>query len=65
MSDQTEDPRPCWIDIIEPEDASPELAAMCQRVGTVHNKIHNLSLQPGHIRDLKYDAVRRETNPGC
>ena len=66
MSDQTSDQRPCWIDTIEPEDASAELAAMYNQVGAVHNKIHNLyrafSLQPApllaadqHYRDVLHD----------
>ena len=66
MSDQAGDQRPCWIDTIEPEDASAELAAMYQEVGAVHNKIHNLyrafSLQPQpliaadqHYRDILHD----------
>lgn len=68
MSDQTSEQRPCWIDTIEPEDASPELAAMYQQVGAVHNKIHNLyrafSLQPApliaadqHYRDVLHDET--------
>jgi uncharacterized peroxidase-related enzyme len=55
--------QPCWIETISPDDASPELAAMYQEVGAVHNKIHNLyrafSLQPQpliaadqHYRDI-------------
>lgn len=60
------DPRPCWIETIAPEDASPELAAMYARVGAVHNRIHNLyrafSLQPQpliaadqHYRDILHN----------
>jgi uncharacterized peroxidase-related enzyme len=61
MNDQNS--KPCWIDTIDPADASPELAEMYSHVGAVHNKIHNLyrafSLQPQpliaadqHYRDI-------------
>ena len=67
MPDNSKDTRPCWIDSIDPSDASPELAAMYAQVGAVHNKIHNLyrafSLQPApllaadqHYRDVLHDA---------
>ena len=66
MTDNSEDTRPCWIDSVDPSDASPELAAMYAQVGAVHNKIHNLyrafSLQPApllaadqHYRDVLHD----------
>ena len=66
MSEST--PRPCWIDTIDPADASPELAEMYAQVGAVHNKIHNLyrafSLQPApllaadqHYRDVLHDKA--------
>ena len=66
MTDSNEDFRPCWIDSIDPADASPELSKMYQQVGAVHNKIHNLyrafSLQPGplvaadqHYRDILHN----------
>lgn len=66
MTDQNDNFRPCWIDTIEPEDASPELAQMYRQVGALHNKIHNLyrafSLQPApllaadqHYRDVLHD----------
>jgi hypothetical protein len=56
----------CWIDSIDPSEAGPELAAMYQQVGAVHNKIHNLyrafSLQPKpliaadqHYRDVLHN----------
>ena len=64
MSDENK--KPCWINSIDPEEATPELAAMYAHVGTVHNKIHNLyrafSLQPGpliaadqHYRDILHN----------
>ena len=55
--------KPCWIDSVDPADASPELAAMYAQVGSVHNKIHNLyrafSLQPAPLlaADEHYRAV--------
>jgi uncharacterized peroxidase-related enzyme len=66
MSDQSDNQRPCWIDTIEPEDASAELSGMYNQVGAVHNKIHNLyrafSLQPApllaadqHYRDVLHN----------
>jgi uncharacterized peroxidase-related enzyme len=65
MSAQTSK-KPCWIDTIDPKDASPELAKMYQHVGAVHDKIHNLyrafSLQPmpliaadQHYRDILHN----------
>jgi uncharacterized peroxidase-related enzyme len=70
MTDNGKDTRPCWIDTIEPGDASPELAAMYAQVGAVHDKIHNLyrafSLQPApllaadqHYRDILHDKGNR------
>ncbi len=61
-----ESPSPCWIDTIEPEDASPELQETYRELGVVHNKIHNLyrafSLQPKpllaadqHYRDILHN----------
>ncbi|MCP4334602.1 MAG: peroxidase-related enzyme [Gammaproteobacteria bacterium] len=66
MADNSKDTRPCWIDSVDPSDASVELAAMYAQVGAVHNKIHNLyrafSLQPApllaadqHYRDVLHD----------
>lgn len=66
MTDRSDNQRPCWIDTIEPEDASTELSAMYSQVGAVHNKIHNLyrafSLQPApllaadqHYRDVLHN----------
>ena len=66
MSETTQ--KPCWIDSIDPADASPELAEMYAQVGAVHNKIHNLyrafSLQPApllsadqHYRDVLHDKA--------
>ena len=66
MNDPDEDFRPCWIDSIDPTEASPELSDMYQQVGAVHNKIHNLyrafSLQPlpliaadQHYRDILHN----------
>ena len=67
MTDQ--EPRPCWIETIAPEDASPELAEMYAKVGAVHNKIHNLyrafSLQPQPLiaADQHYrDVLHNESN---
>lgn len=60
--------RPCWIDSIDPADAPPELAAMYQQVGAVHNKIHNLyrafSLQPQPLiaADQHYRAILHNEN---
>ena len=66
---KTGDPKPCWIETIDPEAASPELAAMYQQVGAVHNKIHNLyrafSLQPKPLiaADQHYrDVLHNESN---
>lgn len=70
MNDDTGDERPCWIDTIDPADASPELAAMYAEVGAVHGKIHNLyrafSLQPApllaadrHYRDVLHNKANR------
>ena len=66
MTDNSKHTRPCWIDSIDPSDASPELAAMYAQVSAAHNKIHNLyrafSLQPApllaadqHYRDILHD----------
>jgi uncharacterized peroxidase-related enzyme len=66
MTNTLQNDRPCWIDSIDPADASPELAAMYSQVGAVHNKIHNLyrafSLQPApllaadqHYRDVLHN----------
>lgn len=66
MTDSSKHTRPCWIDSIDPSDASPELAAMYAQVSAAHNKIHNLyrafSLQPApllaadqHYRDILHD----------
>ena len=65
-SEDNPDSKPCWIDSIDPAEASPELSAMYTRVGAVHNKIHNLyrafSLQPApllaadqHYRDVLHN----------
>ena len=69
MSEETGNPKPCWIETIDPEDASPELSAMYQQVGAVHNKIHNLyrafSLQPQPLiaADQHYrDVLHNEDN---
>ena len=59
---------PCWIETIDPNDATSELSEMYQRVGSVHNKIHNLyrafSLQPKplisadqHYRDILHNKA--------
>ena len=63
------EPKPCWIDTISPEDASPELAGMYAQVGAVHNKIHNLyrafSIQPQPLiaADQHYrDVLHNEKN---
>lgn len=68
MSNNIPGDSPCWIDSIDPADASPELAAMYAQVGAVHNKIHNLyrafSLQPApllaadqHYRDVLHNRA--------
>lgn len=68
MSKPNNNNRPCWIDTIDPTEASPELAEMYQQVGAVHNKIHNLyrafSLQPQpliaadqHYRDVLHNPA--------
>ena len=65
--------KPCWIDSIDPADASPELAEMYSQVGAVHNKVHNLyrafSLQPApllaadqHYRDVLHNE-RNQSEP--
>jgi len=65
-SEDNPDSKPCWIDSIDPAEASPELSAMYTQVGAVHNKIHNLyrafSLQPApllaadqHYRDVLHN----------
>jgi len=57
---------PCWIETIDPKDATSELNEMYQHVGSVHNRIHNLyrafSLQPKpmisadqHYRDILHN----------
>ena len=57
---------PCWIETINPKDATSELKEMYQHVGSVHNRIHNLyrafSLQPKpmisadqHYRDILHN----------
>ncbi len=57
---------PCWIETIDPDDASPDLAEMYSQVGAAHGKIHNLyrafSLQPKpliaadrHYRDILHN----------
>jgi uncharacterized peroxidase-related enzyme len=59
--------KPCWIDTVDPKDASPELSVMYQHVGAVHDKIHNLyrafSIQPKpliaadqHYRDILHNV---------
>ena len=59
---------PCWIDTINPDQASSELKEMYDQVGAVHNKIHNLyrafSLQPKpliaadqHYRDILHNTA--------
>ena len=59
---------PCWIETIDPEDATSDLSEVYQRVGSVHDKIHNLyrafSLQPKplisadqHYRDILHDEA--------
>lgn len=59
---------PCWIETIEPEDATSDLSEVYQRVGSVHDKIHNLyrafSLQPKplisadqHYRDILHNEA--------
>ena len=60
---------PCWIETIEPEDAISDLSEVYQRVGSVHNKIHNLyrafSLQPKPLisADQHYrDNLHNEAN---
>ena len=66
MTETQSDTRPCWIETIAPDQASPRLSAMYAEVGAVHNKIHNLyrafSLQPApllaadqHYRDILHD----------
>ena len=67
MTKPLQNDKPCWIESIDPADASPELAAMYSQVGAVHNKIHNLyrafSLQPApllaadqHYRDVLHNG---------
>jgi len=57
---------PCWIETIDPDDASPDLTEMYSQVGAAHGKIHNLyrafSLQPKpliaadrHYRDILHN----------
>ena len=57
---------PCWIETIDPKDATNELNEMYRHVGSVHNRIHNLyrafSLQPKpmitadqHYRDILHN----------
>lgn len=57
---------PCWIETIDPKDATSELNEMYQHVGSVHNRVHNLyrafSLQPKpmisadqHYRDILHN----------
>jgi uncharacterized peroxidase-related enzyme len=69
ISIDNENKQPCWIDTIDPSGAGPELAAMYQQVGAVHNKIHNLyrafSLQPKPLiaADQHYrDILHNESN---
>lgn len=73
MPEKEEKPGPCWIETIDPSDASAELASMYQQVGAVHNKIHNLyrafSLQPQpliaadqHYRDILHNE-KNHSNP--
>ena len=65
-SEDNPDSKACWIDSIDPAEASPALSAMYTQVGAVHNKIHNLyrafSLQPApllaadqHYRDILHN----------
>ena len=60
----------CWIETVEPEDASPDLQQMYHQLGTTYNKIHNLyrafSLQPKpmlaadqHYRDILYNETNQ------
>lgn len=69
MTTEDDNQQPCWIDTIDPKDASPELSSMYQHVGAVHNKIHNLyrafSLQPQPLiaADQHYrDVLHNENN---
>ena len=69
MTNEDDNQQPCWIDTIDPKDASPELYSMYQHVGAVHNKIHNLyrafSLQPKPLiaADQHYrDVLHNENN---
>jgi uncharacterized peroxidase-related enzyme len=69
ISGNNKDEQICWIDTIDPSDASPELAMMYQQVGEAHNKIHNLyrafSLQPKPLiaADQHYrDVLHNESN---
>lgn len=66
MTTNKQNPPPCWIETIDPSEASPELSEMYQQVSAVHNKIHNLyrafSLQPQpliaadqHYRDILHN----------
>ena len=59
---------PWWIETIEPEDATSDVSEVYQRVGSVHDKIHNLyrafSLQPKplisadqHYRDILHNEA--------
>jgi uncharacterized peroxidase-related enzyme len=70
MTDSPADQGICWIETIDPRDASPELAGMYRQVGAVHDKIHNLyrafSLQPlpllsadQHYRDILHNPRNR------
>ena len=70
MNNPPNDVHPCWINTIDPADASPELAEMYSKVGAVHNKIHNLyrafSLQPApliaadqHYRDILHNPENK------
>lgn len=59
----------CWIDTIDPVDASAELNAIYQQVSSTHGKVHNLyrsaSLQPKPIlsADRHYsDILHNEKN---
>jgi uncharacterized peroxidase-related enzyme len=68
-SEDNPDSKPCWIDSIDPAEASPELSAMYTQLGAVHNKIHNLyrafSLQPAPLlaADQHYrDILHNESN---
>lgn len=58
---------PCWIDTIDPANASPELQEIYHELDVVYNKIHNLyrafSLQPKpllsadrHFRDILHNT---------